>query len=504
MTILPAVAVWAIVPTGSTALVIASVLLAMALSVGAASAGSASWQRRPGSRDLVFADLMLWGWLRRLRTERRLTEARRVLGLSGGDPRQLSPDRRVEALKRLSGLLEARDAYTHGHSRRVTRHAERIARAMRLSPADVAKVRTAGALHDVGKLRTPREVLNKPGRLTDEEFAVIKRHPVEGADMLSELGDAEITAMVRHHHERLDGAGYPDGLAGEEIPLGARIIAVADTFDAMTSSRAYRGACRHRQALDVLAKEAGAQLDPGAVSAFFGYYSGRRSVAWSALVTTAPQRFFAWLGSTTRGVGTGAASLAQVLPAVGVAAVIAASPGLAAAAESREPITRVGSPSPARAAAAGSALSARGPRRRGPEPTARWRRRSAPKERSRSPVRRTTKAPRGSRPMTRPSTPGGSRGVTDPSSPRPKPDSGAEPPRKPSSGADPPPGPDDPSPGSDPSPLPALELPDLEVPSVENSPVDIPDVEVPSVDLPPVDLPAVDLPDVTLPGVKLP
>jgi HD-GYP domain-containing protein (c-di-GMP phosphodiesterase class II) len=152
VTILPAVAVWAIVPTGSTALLVASVPLAMALSVGAASAGSAIWQRRPGSRDLVFADLMLWGWLRRLRTERRLTEARKVLGLSGGDPSQLSPDRRVEALKRLSGLLEARDAYTHGHTRRVTRHAERIARAMHLSAADVAKVRTSAALHDVGKL----------------------------------------------------------------------------------------------------------------------------------------------------------------------------------------------------------------------------------------------------------------------------------------------------------------------------------------------------------------
>jgi putative nucleotidyltransferase with HDIG domain len=500
VTILPGVAVWAITPTGSAALLIASVPLAMGLSVGAASAGSAIWQRRPGSRDLIFADLMLWGWLRRLRTERRLTEARKVLGLNGGDPKRLSPDRRVDALKRLSELLEARDAYTHGHTRRVTRHAERIARALRLSPADVAKVRTAAALHDVGKLRTPREVLNKPGRLTDEEFAMIKRHPVDGADMLSEIGDPEITAMVRHHHERLDGAGYPDGLAGEEIPLGARIIAVADTFDAMTSSRSYRGACRHKKALDVLAKEAGAQLDAGAVSAFLGYYSGRRSVAWSALVTTAPQRFLAWLGSTTQGL-TGAVSLAQVVPAVGAAAVIAASPGPAAAADSREAgrarITQAAALPPAGAPAGGSEPTERAARRSA---------RSAPKDRPRSPVRRTRKAPRGSGPTKNDSKPRGSRGVTDTSSPRPRPGSGAErePDRTPGSGSSPPPPGPDPSPGSEPSPLPGVELPEVEVPPVEDPPVDIPDVEVPALDVPPVELPDVDLPGVELPGVELP
>lgn len=148
--IFPGLAIWAIAPAGDPALLIVSVPLAMGLSVGAASIGSAIWIRRPGSRDLVFADLLLWGYVRRLRAERRLADARRMLALEPAREHAHGPDRRVEDLKRLSGLLEARDAYTHGHTRRVTGHAERIARALRLSPTEVAKVRTAAALHDAG------------------------------------------------------------------------------------------------------------------------------------------------------------------------------------------------------------------------------------------------------------------------------------------------------------------------------------------------------------------
>jgi hypothetical protein len=103
--------------------------------------------------------------------------------------------------------------------------------------------------------------------------------------------------MVRHHHERLDGRGYPDGLSGTDIPLGARIIAVADTFDAITSSRSYRSACRHKKALDILRKEAGTQLDPDAVHAFLAYYTGRDTRAWWAVLTTAPHRLGAWVAS---------------------------------------------------------------------------------------------------------------------------------------------------------------------------------------------------------------
>jgi putative nucleotidyltransferase with HDIG domain len=229
--VLPALVVWMVVPRGEPALLALSVPLGMLLSVLAAAVGGALWKRVPGSRDLVFADLMLWGWLRRLRAERRLEQAETLLGTHAEG---LS----VQALTDLSAMLEARDTFTYGHSLRVTRHAERIATELGLSEDDVAQVRTAAALHDVGKLHTPREILNNPQRLTDEEFAVIRRHPGDGADLSTSVGVPAITAMIRHHHERLDGSGYPAGLAGNAIPLGARIIAVADTFDAMTSNRA--------------------------------------------------------------------------------------------------------------------------------------------------------------------------------------------------------------------------------------------------------------------------
>ena len=327
---LPALAVSAIDSSSRPWLVVLTVALAMAMSVAAASAGAAIWKRRPGSKDIVFGDLMLWGWLRRVRAERRLDHAQKLLGPGASE---LSRDRRCEVLRQLGTVLEARDAYTHGHSRRVTRHAERVAREMDLSPAQVAKVRTAAAVHDVGKLHTPRAVLTKPGRLTDEEYEIVKQHPIDGAAMVGEMGDPDITAMVRHHHERLDGTGYPDGLGAGAIPLGARIIAVADTFDAMTSGRPYRAATKHKVALDVLSQEAGTQLDPAAVDAFLRYYSGKRSVAWSALFIDAPPRVISWFGGLFQGAGAGAAPLGQAIAAVGAAAVIGTTVGAGAAAE---------------------------------------------------------------------------------------------------------------------------------------------------------------------------
>src|SRR5215210_1882244 len=208
------------------------IVLAMLLSILFARAGSALWMRRPGSSDIVFGDLMVWGWLRRMRAERRLAEAEQLLGRSG-----LSVARRAKLLETLAAGLEARDAYTHRHSNRVARHSEAVARAMGLPREQVAKVRTAAAVHDVGKIKTPREILTKPGRLTQRELAVMQRHARAGAEMVSGLGDGEVTAMVQSHHERLDGSGYPDGLRGEQVPLGSRIIAVAVPSGAMTSAR---------------------------------------------------------------------------------------------------------------------------------------------------------------------------------------------------------------------------------------------------------------------------
>ncbi len=322
--VLPGALVAAVVPWGGTFSALACAALAMAVAIVVASAEASLWARQPRSRDLVFADLMLWGWLRRCWTERRLAQARELYDSA----RRAGPTVSIELLQRLSRRLEARDAYTHGHSRRVARHAGRIASAMRLSPTEIAKIRTAATVHDVGKLYTPREILNNPGQLTDREFAIVKLHPGDGAEMLAEVGDPEIAAMVRHHHERIDGGGYPDGLAGSDIPLGARIIAVADTFDAITSSRAYRPAGTHKQALDVLSREAGSQLDGAAVAAFLHRYSARRSLALLAFAAAIPERILTGLQAASSSLGAGAAGTTSILPALGAAGLLAFAPGL--------------------------------------------------------------------------------------------------------------------------------------------------------------------------------
>jgi HD-GYP domain-containing protein (c-di-GMP phosphodiesterase class II) len=322
--LLPWVLVAAFVPRGGVLWSLASAVVAIALSLTIAAGESAVWTRRSQARDLVFADLMLWRWLRRCWTERCLAQARDLYASA----RRAGPTVSIELLEDLSGRLEERDAYTHGHSRRVSRHARRIARAMRLPPAQIAKISTAATVHDVGKLHTPREILNNPGQLTDREFRIMKLHPGDGADMLADVGDPEIAAMVRHHHERIDGRGYPDGLAGEDIPLGARVIAVADTFDAVTSSRPYRRAATHRRALDILSREAGSQLDPAAVAAFLSCYSARRSVAWLAFAAAIPDRILLGLQSVSPSFGTGAIGATSILPTLGAAGVFALSPVL--------------------------------------------------------------------------------------------------------------------------------------------------------------------------------
>ncbi len=296
-----------------------------AASFGASYVGGAFWKTRVHSEDILFGELMLWGWVQRWRIERRLAAASDLLGLADGAPRnlpegRLTDEQRVSLLRQLAATLEARDAYTHGHSRRVARHASNIAKRMNMSPAEVAKVRTAAAMHDVGKVKTPIAVLHKEGKLTEEEFGIIKLHPVEGASMVETLRDAELTAMVRHHHERLDGTGYPDRLAGDAIPVGARIIAVADTFDAITSTRAYRAAHAHKRALDILDAEAGTQLDPDAVRAFCRCYGGMRPLAVWTILANVPQRLVSWFDG---GLGTAnASSMANVMATAATTAAV--------------------------------------------------------------------------------------------------------------------------------------------------------------------------------------
>jgi HD-GYP domain-containing protein (c-di-GMP phosphodiesterase class II) len=334
VTVAPAVLVATIAPRAGALVIVVAGASAVALSTAFAAAAAALWKRQPRSRDILFADLLLWGWARRCWTERRLSRAQELYDSA----RRAGPGVSIELLAGLGRLLEARDAYTHGHGQRVARHSARIARAMHLPATEIAKIRAAAAVHDVGKLYTPREILNNPGRLNAAEFEVVKRHAAEGGEMLAGVGDPEIAAMVRHHHERIDGHGYPDGLAGSEIPLGARIIAVADTFDAITSNRAYRGAGTQKQALQALTRGAGTQLDASAVAAFRHRYSDRRTVASLALATAVAQRLVLSLQAASQGLGGGVSS---ILPALGAAGVI----GISAAPHHHPPL-------PARRAAA--------------------------------------------------------------------------------------------------------------------------------------------------------
>jgi hypothetical protein len=250
------------------------VITAIAVVFGmlAVAGGSALWLRRPESSEISFGDLMIWGWWRRKRAEDRLAKGTRLLGLDrSGHPRMqqtISREQQLHILRELTGALESKDPYTHGHSRRVERHVYRTAMALGLPTGDIEDLRKAAALHDVGKIRVPDRILRKPEALTPDEKAVLEDHVVVGAWMVSSAGNADVVSGVRHHHEKWDGSGYPDGLAAAEIPLFSRIIAVADTFDAITSTRPYRAGADRERAIEVLRAEAGRQFDPTVVDAF--------------------------------------------------------------------------------------------------------------------------------------------------------------------------------------------------------------------------------------------
>ena len=165
--------------------------------------------------------------------------------------------------------VETKDFYTRGHSERVSRGAAMLAAEVGMRPERVDAIRYAGMLHDVGKLGVPTKVLQKNGPLTEEELAAIQLHPMRGLEILREIGFLdEALAGIMHHHERMDGRGYPLGLVGDEIPEFARVISVADAFDSMTSNRSYRGARRVEEAVSELRRWAGTQFDPALVDAF--------------------------------------------------------------------------------------------------------------------------------------------------------------------------------------------------------------------------------------------
>ncbi|MDD5067242.1 MAG: HD-GYP domain-containing protein [bacterium] len=186
--------------------------------------------------------------------------------------RKLNFESKIEffnLLELIATTLEAKDNYTAGHSERVTRYSLMIADALRLTEKEKDNLKTAGLLHDIGKIGVSEKILNKPGKLTEDEYNDVKKHPTIGVDILSKVHEfITIIAYVLYHHERPDGKGYPLGLKSDEIPLLAKIISVADVFDALTSDRPYRQALSKPKAIEILREVSGSQLEADLVDIF--------------------------------------------------------------------------------------------------------------------------------------------------------------------------------------------------------------------------------------------
>jgi HD-GYP domain-containing protein (c-di-GMP phosphodiesterase class II) len=176
----------------------------------------------------------------------------------------------LDVTKAIAAIIDAKDGYTHRHSERVAAFAVRLAQELGVADADLGAIELAGLLHDLGKIGVPDAILNKPGKLTDEEFAEMRRHPGHGAAILANIESAKVSELlpgVKYHHERWDGTGYPEGLAGEGIPLLGRILAVADFIDALTSDRAYRKGMSFDEVVAMIQQQSGTAFDPAVVAA---------------------------------------------------------------------------------------------------------------------------------------------------------------------------------------------------------------------------------------------
>lgn len=184
----------------------------------------------------------------------------------------------IDLLATMTKILEIKDRYTKGHSERVKEYSIEIGQKLGLKDDELEIIEYAAMLHDIGKIAVSDVILLKPGRLNDEEWAVVKKHPAVSSDILSSLKllHAELPA-VRHHHERFDGKGYPDGLKGEVIPLYARILALADAYDAMTSARPYREALSKEDAIREIEKGKGSQFDPRLADIFLELIRGKNN-----------------------------------------------------------------------------------------------------------------------------------------------------------------------------------------------------------------------------------
>lgn len=208
----------------------------------------------------------------------------------------------VGTIEAICEALDEKDEYTNGHSNRVTLYSLLIGKELGLTKLHLERLRLAGLLHDIGKIGIPESILNKPGKLTDDEFATIKMHPDKGAKIIKDIKQlSDVIEWVRLHHERYDGRGYPKRLSGEAIPLEAAILAVADTYDAMTSDRSYRKGLPHQVAVEEIKKCKGSQFNPEVADAFLRiekiveehlkYKDNGRKVSVSSIISSVKNGF---------------------------------------------------------------------------------------------------------------------------------------------------------------------------------------------------------------------
>ena len=201
----------------------------------------------------------------------------RINADQGADAPTAADTHRRDAVSALTVALLERDRYTGEHSESVVELTGRVARGLGLDETEVAQVQAAALLHDIGKVAIPDEILNNPGSLSDEQWALMRDHTIIGERILRAIpGLGGVARIVRHEHERWDGTGYPDGLAGEEIPIGSRIILACDAYHAMTSDRPYRAAMRHAEAVAELTANVGKQFDAAVIEQLVGALYGMR------------------------------------------------------------------------------------------------------------------------------------------------------------------------------------------------------------------------------------
>lgn len=294
-------------------------MAAVVLSLAGVHLGTILWSRRPASEDISFRELVLWRFLRRRRAEKAILSSTRRLASVGIEER-LTPEDRLRVLQRLTLAIEAKDRYTHGHSRRVESHVYRTALVLSLTNTEIEDLRLAASLHDVGKIEIPDRVLHKTKDLSPAEMELVRRHPAVGARLVARAVVPRVTAAVRSHHERWDGRGYPDRKSGYEIPLLARIIAVADAYDAMTSTRSYRHALSHRAAVAELERMSGKQFDPQIVAAFVRTLQRPVAALGALVILSLPLRAVRRAGTLAHNLG--AEAIAGTIGAAGASALI--------------------------------------------------------------------------------------------------------------------------------------------------------------------------------------